>query len=79
MVAVIHVINVDVVVDVPFVRPIFRPRVEERYPVTLVLEAWISARTHEGAAGDPKPMLRAEIAAIAVLGNAIALLPGAEV
>ena len=84
IVAVIPVIHVDIVVVVPVIRPIFRPRVEERYPVTLVLEAWISAINHEGAAGDPKPMLRAEIAAIAVLRNPIAviaatLLPGAVV
>ena len=75
VVSIISVIYVDVVVIVPIVRPIFGPRVEERYPVPLVLEARISAINHEGASGDPKPMLRSKIAAIAILRNPVAVIP----
>lgn len=75
VVSIISVIYVDVVVIVPIVRPIFGPRVEERYPVPLVLEARISAINHEGAPGDPKPMLRSKIAAIAILRNPVAVIP----
>jgi hypothetical protein len=66
--------HVDIIVFAPTIRSRFGPRVEERYLVTLVPEAWISAISDEGTAGDPKRMMRAEIAAIAVLGNPIAVI-----
>jgi len=80
IVAVIPVIDEDIVVIVPIVRPVFGPGILKRYPIALVLEARVSAINSERQAGDPEPMLRAEVAAITVLGNPVttvsaALLP----
>jgi hypothetical protein len=84
VVAVVSISDVDVVIVVPVVRPVLRPRVEKRNPITLVLESGVPVINRKGEAVEPKPVLRAEIAAIAVLGNPIAaiataLLPGAVV
>lgn len=77
IVAVAPVINVDVVVVVPVVRPVFRPRVEERNPVPLVLEARVSSIDHEGKSVDPKPMLRPKVTAIPIGRNSIAVITAA--
>lgn len=79
IVAVVHVVavvsmgDVDFVVVVPIVRPFLRPRVEKRNPITLVLESGVSVINRKGETIEPRPMPLAEIAAIAVLGNPIAV------
>ena len=57
IVAVVSVIDVDIVVVVPVIRPVFRPWVEERNPITLVLEARESTIDHEGEIVDSEVML----------------------
>jgi hypothetical protein len=85
IVAVVHVVavapisDVDVIVVVPVIRPVFRPRIEKRNPVTLVLESGVSTINHKRETVDPKPMLRTEIGAIAVLGNTVAVVAAALV
>ena len=84
VVAVVPISNVDVIVVIPVIRPIFRPGVAKRNPITLVLEARVSAINHKRETVDPKRMLRSEIAAIPVFRNTVAvvaasLLPGTVV
>ena len=84
IVAVISVIDEDIVVIVPIIRPVLGPWVLKRYPVAFVLEARVSAISSERQAGNPEPMLWAKVAAIAFLGNPVAavsaaLLPGAVI
>ena len=84
VVAVVPISDVDVIVVIPVIRPIFRPRVAKRNPITLVQEARVSAINHKGETVDPKRMLRSEIAAIPVFRNTVAvvaasLLPGTVV
>ena len=86
--AVIHVIaafvivNVDVIVFVPVIRPIFRPGVEDAEPKTVILKAGKSAVCFHGKTVDPEPVVGTEVAAEMILGNTVAvvaaaLLPGA--
>jgi hypothetical protein len=77
IVAVISVIDEDIVVIVPIVRPVLGPGVLKRHPVALILEARVSAILSKRQAGDPEPMLWAEVAAITVLGNPVAAVPAA--
>lgn len=77
IVAVISVIDEDIVVIVPIIRPVLGPGVLKRYPVAFVLEARVSAIRCERQAGDPEPMLRAKVAAIAFLGNPVAAVSAA--
>ncbi len=48
VIAVVHVVDVDVVVVVPVISPGFRPGINRTDPVTLVLEARVSADYQEG-------------------------------
>ena len=84
VVAVVDIADVDLVVVVPVVTPVGRPRVNDAQPVAVVLETRIAANHHERQALDPEPMIRSEIPAEAVVGNPIAvisaaLLPGAMI
>ena len=88
--AVIHVItvvgvdNIDIVVVVPIISPICRPRVNRADPIALVLKAGISTYNQERKARDAEPVVLTEVSAIPVVRNAItvvspALLPCAMV
>jgi hypothetical protein len=84
VIAVVHVVDVDVVVVVPVISPGFWPWVNGTDPVTLVLEARVSAYHQEGQAVDAESVAGAKISAVAVVRNAVAavataLLPGAVV
>jgi hypothetical protein len=76
------VIDINVVVLVPNVRPVFRPRVHNAEPIAAVLESWVPTRKHYRKAVDAEPVIPAEGATETVIGNAIApvaatLLPSA--
>src|SRR5450432_444860 len=74
--------DVDVVVVIPVITPVFGPWIQRTHPVAAVLEARISSDNEERQAMDAKAVLGPEVSAKAVVGYAIAtvataLLPGA--
>ena len=82
VIAVVNVDNVNIVVVVPVIAPVFRPRVNSSDPIAAVLEARVPAHNQEGQAVDAESMVLTKISAEAVVRNAItvvaaALLPGA--
>jgi hypothetical protein len=84
VVSIVDIADIDLVIVVPVVAPVGRPRVNNAQPVALVLETRISADHQEGKALDAKSVIRSEIAAKAVVRDPVAvitaaLLPGAVV
>ena len=84
VITVVHVVDVDVVVVVPVVSPVLRPRVNGADPIALILEARVSAYDQEGQGVDAKAVARPKVSAIPVIRNAVtpvaaALLPVAVV
>src|SRR5579862_3886313 len=74
VVAVVHIVDVDIVVVVPVISPGFRPRVDGADPVTLILEARVSAYHQEGKAVDAESMAGAKVSAVAVVRNTVAAI-----
>jgi hypothetical protein len=77
VVAVIHIGDVNVVVVVPVIAPIFRPRVNGTEPITVVLEARVSADNQEGEAVDAESVVLTKISAEAVVRDAVAVISAA--
>ena len=48
VIAAVDVIHINVVIVIPVIAPVFRPRVDFAKPITLVLEAWESANHQKG-------------------------------
>jgi hypothetical protein len=81
VVAIVDVVDIDVVVVVPVISPGLRPGVDSADPIALVLEARVSAYDQEGEGIDAESVARPKVSAVAVVRNAItsvapALLPG---
>jgi hypothetical protein len=74
VIAVIRVDDVHVVVVVPIVGPVFRPRVHETEPEAAILEARIAAVQLKRIAVDAEPMILPKMATIAIIGNAVAVI-----
>jgi hypothetical protein len=84
VVAIVDVVDIDVVVVVPVISPGLRPGVDGADPIALVLEARVSAHDQEGEGIDAESVARPKVSAVAVVRNAItvvapALLPGAVI
>jgi hypothetical protein len=84
VVAVVHIVDVNIVVVIPVIAPGFRPRVNCADPITLVLEARISADNQEGKAVDAESVAWAKVSVVSIVRNAVAavataLLPGAVI
>jgi hypothetical protein len=84
VVAVVDIVDIHFVVVIPAISPVRRPWIYRTEPITLVLEAWISAYNQERLAVNTESMIRSEIYAEAVVRDAIAvvaatLLPGAVI
>jgi len=84
VVAVVDVGDINVVVVIPVISPVFRPWVNETDPIALILEARISAYNQEGQAIDTEPMVWAKVSTIPVIRDAVSvvattLLPAAVV
>jgi len=77
VVAVVSIDDINVVVVVPVISPVFRPRVKGTDPITLVLEARVSPHNLKGKAVDTKPMVLPEVSAEAVVRDAVAAIPAA--
>jgi len=74
VVAVVDVGDIDVVGVVPVIRPISRVGVNHGEPITVVLEAGISAYNQEGKAVDAEPMALAKVSTETIVGNAVAVV-----
>ena len=74
VVAVIYVDDINVIVVLPVIPPVFRPRVNGTDPIATVLEARISANNQEGQAVDSKPMLRPKVSTETVVRDAVTVV-----
>jgi hypothetical protein len=77
VVAVVDIVDIDFIVVVPVITPVLRPRIYRTEPITLILEAWISAYNQERLAVNTKSMVRPKIYAEAVVRYAIAMVSAA--
>ena len=74
VIAVSSVVDIHIIVVVPIVGPVFRPRINQTEPIASVLEAGIPANDNYWVAVNAEGVSRTEIAIVAVVGNAIALV-----
>jgi len=79
VVAVVGVDDIHIIVVVPIVRPVFRPRVNHIEPKAVVLETRIPANYLQAIAGDAEPVIRTKVATVTVLRNAVAIVAAALV
>jgi hypothetical protein len=66
--------DIDVIILVPVVVPVLRPRIHEPEPESAVLEAWISAIEFHGIPMDAEPVIPAKMGTISVVGNTVAIV-----
>jgi len=71
VIAVVDVGHVNIVGVVPIVRPVLWPRVNSAEPIALVLEARIPTNYQQGQTVNSEPVVRAKVASIAIVRNAI--------
>jgi hypothetical protein len=77
VVTVVFVSDVDVVCVVPVIRPVPRPRVDERNPIPVVLESWVSAINHKRETVDPKRIPLPKVDVVAVLRDTVGVVAAA--
>jgi hypothetical protein len=74
VIAVVDIHDIDVIVVVPVIPPIFRPWVNETEPIAAVLEAGISAHNQEWQSVDAEPMVWPKVSTEPVVRDAIAVI-----
>jgi len=79
VITVIHVGDVDIVVVVPVVAPVFGPGVNGADPIATVLEAGISTYDQKGQATDSESMVWTKISAVTIVRNAVPAIAAALV
>ena len=84
IIAIVNIVDVDVIGVIPVIRPVPWPWVNKTKPITTILEARISANDQEGQALDSERMAWSEVPVKSVVGDSVAtiaatLLPGAMV
>lgn len=79
VIAVVDVVDVNVVGFIPGGRPIFRQRIYDAQPKTVVLESRVTADHHDRVVVDMKPVGAAEVHAESVFGDAVAAISAAVV
>ena len=77
IIAVSRVVDIHIIVVVPAVGPVFRPRINQTEPIASVLEAWVSAHDNYWVAVDAERVTRTKVAIVAVVGNSIAIVTAA--
>jgi len=77
VIPVVHVCDIDIVIVVPIVSPVFGPRVNGTDPVAFVLEAGIPADNLEGQAADSEAMVWSKVSTVTVIRNAVTVVPAA--
>jgi hypothetical protein len=70
-------VDVNVVILVPSVSPVFRIRINKNEAIATVLEAWIPAHHQEGEAVDAEPVISAIMPTEIIVGNAVAVVAAA--
>jgi hypothetical protein len=79
VVAIVNVGYIHVVIVIPVIAPVFRPRINRCDPIAPVLEAWIASIHHERQAVDAKSVFWSEVSAEPVVGNAVSVIATALV
>ena len=74
VIAVVRIGDINVVVVIPVIPPVFRPWVHETDPVALILETRVPTHNHEGQAVDVESMVLTKISTVAIVRNAVALI-----
>ena len=77
VVAAARVVDIHIIVVVPVVGPVFRPRVNQTEPIASVLEARVSAHDNYWVAVDAERVTRTKVAIVAVVRNAVAIVAAA--
>lgn len=77
VVAVIGIVDIDIVRVIPIAAPVSRIWIDHAEPVTAILETRISANNEEGKTTDPESMPPSKVATEAVVGNAISVVSAA--
>ena len=77
VIAVTRIVDVDVIVVIPVVGPVFRPRIGEAEPIAAVLKAGISADDHDWVAVNAEVVIRAKVTVVAVIRNAVTVVAAA--
>ena len=77
VVPIVGVVDIDIVSLIPVRSPVFRPGVDERDPVAVVLEARIPADEDQRKLADVEKVLMPEVEPEAVIGNPVAVVPAA--
>lgn len=77
VVPIIAVIDIDIVGFVPIWRPVFRPWIDKRDPITVVLEARVTAYKEHRKAADAEEVFTPEVAPETVFRNAVAVVTAA--
>ncbi len=71
------VVDVHIIVFVPIVWPVLRPRINDAKPKATVLETGISTDHHDGVGVDTEGVRRTKVAAIMVVRDAVAIVAAA--
>src|ERR1700686_2980451 len=74
VIAVPRIVDIHIIVVIPVVRPVFRPRVKDAEPKPAVLEGGIPANHYHRVTVDAERVIRAEVTSITVLRNAVAVV-----
>jgi hypothetical protein len=77
VIAVIYVRNINIVVVVPVIAPVFGPGINRADPIAFILETRISAYHHERQSADQKPMVGPKVSVVTIVRNAVAVVAAA--
>lgn len=77
IIAIRGVIKVNIIVVVPIIRPILRPRIDDTDPVSAVLEARMSASHRHMIPTQAERMIRPKVFAITEVRNPVTDVPAA--
>jgi hypothetical protein len=79
VIAIIGAHDINIIVLIPIVGPVFWPRVHEIEPKAAVLETRIPAVHFHGKTLDVEPLVRTEVASKAAIGNSVPAVAAALV
>ena len=77
VIAVVRIGDVNVIVVIPVIAPIFRPRVHETDPIALILEARVPTHNHEGETVNAESVVRTKVSTETVVRDAVAVISAA--
>ena len=74
VIAVVGVGDVNVVVVIPVIAPVFRPRINEADPIALILEAWVPSNNQKRQAVDAEPMVPTKVSPVTVVRDTVTVV-----